>query len=109
MSTSAAQTLGERLPFEQLHHQVVGAFVLPDVVEYADVRVIHRRDGARLALESLGGLRPIRDVGWQHLDRDCAVQPRVFRAIDLSHAACAKRFQDFVRSEPLSAFQGHDG
>ena len=30
----------ERLPFEILHHEVIGAVLLADIVEHADVRVI---------------------------------------------------------------------
>jgi hypothetical protein len=35
----------------------------------------------------------------QNLDRDSAIQLRVLRAIDFTHAAGAERGQDLVRAE----------
>src|SRR4029453_18462185 len=43
----------ERRPFDILEHEVAFAVVPADVVECADVRVIQRRDRARLAFEAL--------------------------------------------------------
>ena len=54
---AARQAVGQRLALEELHHQVVGAVLVPDVEERADVRVAERRDGARLAREALARLR----------------------------------------------------
>ena len=34
------QTLGQRLPFEIFHHQIIGFVLVPDVVECADVGMI---------------------------------------------------------------------
>ena len=42
----------QRLAFEVFHHQEVDALVAADVVQGADVRMVQRRDGARLALEA---------------------------------------------------------
>ena len=50
---AAREAVGQRLPFEELHHQVVGAVLVPDVEERADVRVAERGNGARLAREPL--------------------------------------------------------
>ena len=44
------EQLGQRLAFDQLHHQVVG----PDVVQRADVGMIQRRHRACFPLEALG-------------------------------------------------------
>ena len=48
---AAHEAIGERLAIEQLHHEVVHAVLVPDVVDGADVRVVQRGDGARFALE----------------------------------------------------------
>jgi len=47
------QPLLEGLPFEQLHGDERLAFVFINVVDGADVGMIQRRRGARLALEAL--------------------------------------------------------
>ena len=51
------QAVGQRLAFQILHDQVVGAVLVSDVVERADVGMIQRRDGPRFAVEALLGLR----------------------------------------------------
>ena len=48
------QRSGNRLPVDELHHQVTAAVVLTDVVERADVRMIQRGDRARFPFEALG-------------------------------------------------------
>jgi hypothetical protein len=50
---AAAQQLPQRLPLEQLHHDVRAAEVVADVVDRADVGVVERGGDARLALEPL--------------------------------------------------------
>ena len=47
--TPLGEHLGERLAFDQLHHQIIRA----DVVKRADVGMIQGGDGARFALETL--------------------------------------------------------
>ena len=58
-----------------------------------------RGDGLRLALEARERVRVVGDGRGQDLDGDVAVELRVARAIDLSHAACSERRQDLVRAE----------
>jgi hypothetical protein len=43
----------QRLAFEQFQDQIVGVLMTTDVVKRADVWVIERRDGSRLAFEAL--------------------------------------------------------
>jgi hypothetical protein len=89
----------ERLPFQQLHHQVVGALVMADVVHRADVRVVQARNGSRFALESFPALRIPGHARWQNFDRHYATQPRVACAIHLTHPASAERGLNLVRAE----------
>ena len=81
--------LGERLALDQLHDQVVRA----DVEQRADIGMVQRGDGARLALEAvaepLGG----------DLHRHFAVQAGIGGAIDLAHAARADLFEDLVGAQ----------
>jgi hypothetical protein len=44
--------VGERRPFDQLHHKVIRAHV----VQRADIRMIQGRDRAGFAIEALGEL-----------------------------------------------------
>ncbi len=101
---AASEPLGQALALEILHHQVLGAVLVADVVQRADVRVAQARDRLRLALEP----RPDRLVGGeairQHLDRDEPVEPRVEGTVDLAHSAGAHQLLDLVRSEPCSCF-----
>jgi hypothetical protein len=75
-----AQRLVERqrsleiLALDTLHDEVVRA----DVVQRADVGMIQRRHGARLALEAIA------ELFGGNLDGDFAVQPRVVGTVDLT-------------------------
>ena len=72
----------ERLPFEKLHHHEAPSFVLPDVVEGADVRMAERRRGTRLPLEPLDGLGIARKFLGKKLDRHLTSKPRVLGPVD---------------------------
>ena len=68
---------GDRLALDELHHQVAAAFVLADIKQRADVRMIERRDRMRLALEAL------REWTLQRLDGDVTIEPHVEGAVDV--------------------------
>ena len=53
---ATGQAFGECLPFEILQHEEVDAVLMPDVEQRADVRMIERRDRARLAVEAVAQL-----------------------------------------------------
>ena len=93
------EALDERLSVEILHDEEVGAVVAPDVVQCADVRMIQRGHGARLALEALAGLRVVGDVGGQNFDSNIAVEPRVARFVDLAHPAGPESRANRIRSQ----------
>ena len=65
----------------------------------ADVGMVQRRNGARLALHALLQFRRRRKMGSQNFHGDGAIEARIARAIDLAHAARAKRRLDFVGTE----------
>ena len=104
---AAHEPVGERLAVEQLHHEVVHAVLVADVVNGADVRVVQRGDGAGLALEPAPAIRVCRDLARQHLDGDAAPQPIVVGTIDLAHAAFAERGDDLIGAEPGAGFERH--
>ena len=76
-------------------------------VERADVRVIERRDDARLPIEPLAEVRIAGDRFWQNFDGDCSIEARVLRAVHLAHAASADQRDDFVRAEAGAGREAH--
>jgi hypothetical protein len=101
------ETLEKRLALEQLHHEVVDAVLLADVVEHAEVGMVETGNGSRPALETRSTLGVLREFGRQHLDRDVATEPRVLRAVDLAHAPGADRGHDFVGAKANAGSEGH--
>ena len=92
----------QRRPVEELHDEERAAVVLADIVDGADVGVVQRRCGARLAAESLQGLGIVGEVGRQELQRDEALQPRILGFVDDAHAAAAQLLDDAVVRERLT-------
>ena len=69
----AAITRGQCLTFQILHHQVIDAVLLADIVQGADMRMIEAGNGARLSLETLTQLRLGGEMLGKYFDRDRAV------------------------------------
>src|SRR5262249_12344241 len=78
-----------------------------DVEEGADVRMVERRDDARLALEPLADLGVLGEVRGDQLHRDVTPEARVLRAVDLAHPAGAERGADLVGSELRAGSEAH--
>src|SRR5207253_1610501 len=104
----ARERVGERLPLQVLHDEVVDAVLMPDVVERADVRMVQPRDRPRLPLETLAQRRARGELRRQDFDGDVAAEARVAGAIDLAHAAGAERRDDFVGTEAREVLDGDD-
>jgi hypothetical protein len=67
-----------------------------DFENLADVRMIDRGHGQRLAPQALARVRVSRGVCGQQLDGDLTIEPRVAGTIDLAHPAGPNRGDDFV-------------
>ena len=104
---SLRQTIGERLPFQELHHKVINAVLVADVVQRADIRMGEARDRACLTLQPLPPPGVPKDGLEQDFDRDDPIEPRVPGAIHLSHPAGTCRRQDLVRPEPGAWGESH--
>src|SRR5690348_6008936 len=78
---------------------------MPHVVKRADVRMLERRNRARLALETLLHVGFRGQMLWQNLDGDVASQPRISRAVHLSHPARAYRAGYLIRPQFRSGRQ----
>src|SRR5262249_59284896 len=84
---------------QELNDQVLGAVLVADVVERADVGVRKRGDGLRLSLEALPDLLAAGEMRGKDLDGDRAVQPRVLRLVDLAHPSRPDGREDLVRTQ----------
>jgi Tol biopolymer transport system component len=104
---AACQASGQRLPFDQLHHEVVEVAVLADVEELSDVGMVEGRNRLGFDVEPGSQVRAIAPAIRDDLDRDGAPEARVDRAVDLAHAAVANAGDDFVRSELRPCSERH--
>jgi hypothetical protein len=97
--------LPERPAFNQLCHDVLAPVDGPNIQNSDKMRMIDRKGCLRFSLKapSRDGIREL--VG-QQLDGDPAIESRVNRPVDLSHAARANQRQDFVSAEASTRCQG---
>ena len=86
----------QRCAGDVLHHEVVEAALALDPVDRDDVGVVELGRGLRFLLESLDYLRVLRNVGWQDLDGDLAVERQVVRKEDRPHPALPHHPLDLV-------------
>ena len=84
----------QQLAVDVLHDDEVGARFFADVVGDGDVRRAEHRRGARFVQQPRAALRIGLERRRQELERDRPAKSRVFTAIHLSHAACAKALVD---------------
>src|SRR5262249_2467739 len=104
---SLLQPLEQRLAVQVLHDEEGAAMVLADIVRDACVRMGELRGGAGFAIEAPAELRTRRERFRKDLDRHAAIEPRVARAVDLTHAACTDGGNDLVWAEPRSGRERH--
>src|SRR5437016_4716267 len=100
----AGHESAQRLSLDELHRDVGDGFGAADVVDRNDVRMIERRRRARLLLEPPQRLGT-GHIGRKNLQRDVAIEFRVARAIDLSHAPGADRRENAIRPNQVSRFK----
>jgi hypothetical protein len=78
-----------------------------DPVNAGDVRVIERCEDLSFTLETCEPVDIGRERVRQYFERDVALKPRVACTIDLTHAAGAKRRDDFIRAESSPGLKAH--
>ena len=83
-----------------------GAFA-GEAVDLCDVRVIEGRERLRFAIEACEALRFEREVGWQDLQRDVALELRVAGLVDLAHATRADEGVNLVGTETRAGGESH--
>ena len=93
----------QRRAVDVLQHEIART----QVVNLTDVRMVQRRNRARLLLESTDAVRVRGQFLRQHLDGDLPIKAFVTCAIHLAHPAPAEERDDFVRAEARTRLQGH--
>jgi hypothetical protein len=78
----ACDSFLERPTLHQLHDDERRAILLAEVVDGANVRVVERRGGARLAHEAIERLPVVRQLHWEELHRVVAAEPGVLGLVD---------------------------
>src|ERR1043166_6024834 len=107
--TGVAQTLAQRLAFEELEDDVERLAVRAEVVDGYEVRRVEQAEGAGLLLEARHDLlRAAPGDGREELDGHVAGQLRVAGAIDLSHASRADERDDLVAADLVAWLQVHE-
>src|SRR5437667_5893097 len=101
------QPRGEGLPFQILHHEVIGAVLMADIVEHANVGVVEARDRLRLALETRFHLCVIGEMRRKDFDGDRAIQARIAGFVNLALPTRADGGKDFVRAEFRACSEDH--
>src|SRR4051812_27634460 len=94
---SVPEALFNRGPFNDFHHQIVGA----DVVESADVCVVQSRDGPCFTLKTVG------EAFTADLQGYITVEPRVPRTVNLAHSAHPEQPENLVWTENRSVSEWH--
>src|SRR5215831_2742668 len=81
--------------------------MLADLIDVRDVGMIEGRGSLGLLFEAAHPIFLRGKMGRQKIQRNIAVQPRIFRQIDFAHAALAKLRADFVTAEFGGGFKRH--
>src|SRR5262245_51768120 len=91
------ESIGQRQPLDELHHQ--GRFAVGVVyrVERSDVGMVERGERLGLSIETRHALRRHQAIG-EHFDRHFPIQPAVSGSVHLSHTALADLGGDFVNA-----------
>ena len=96
---TARDALRQILAFDQLHHQRVRITAFLESVNVRDVRMVECGEGLRFAREPRQPIRIAGERVGQNFQRHVAIELRVPRAIDLSHAPGSQDGEDLVRAE----------
>ena len=100
---SIGQALGEALPLDETHAEVMLALVLADLVDRDDARMIEvgRRLGLGIEAEDVGLIGEL--AGEDHLQRDGPVEAHLPGLKDNAHAAAGDLADDLVVAEVADA------
>src|SRR5262245_59167971 len=103
------QPRAQYFAFEHFGDEVRRAFVIANVMDRQDVRMVERRGRSRLLLESAQSAKVLGELGGQDLDCNLAVEPSVAGLVDLAHPARAERSENFVWAQNCACGNVHFG
>ena len=89
---------GEVVAIDARHHEEHEVPDFVDRIDGDDVRMAQLRGGLRFAQKARAHIAPERQLGWQQLDGDKALEPAVLGAIHDSHSATADFLVELVGS-----------
>src|SRR5262245_33788668 len=104
---SSRDDIRECLAVDQLEDDADDAIRVFESVHGGDVGMVQRGEQLGLALKTGETIGILRERFGQNLDGDLALQPRIRRAIDFAHSACADQAENFVRAEPGARIERH--
>jgi hypothetical protein len=104
---ASSNSVGERLPLHQLHHERTAAVRPFQAVDLRDVRMVQRCQRLGFTLETCQPLGVEGHSFRQHFNRDLPSEVRIRRPIHLSHAPHADKGGDFIRAEVSTNGQRH--
>src|ERR1700691_3911018 len=93
---TALQAVGKGFTFDVLHDQIVGAVLAANVIERANVWMVQAGDGTGFAFKTLAQFRCVGQMWWKNFQRHRAIEARILRAVNFTHATSANRRNDFV-------------
>jgi len=80
--------VGQRVTFDELHHERARCARFLEAVDVRDVRMIQRGEQVRFAFEARQALGIGREQIGEDLDGDVAMEQRVSRSLRRRRAAC---------------------
>jgi hypothetical protein len=102
-----SEPIGEGRPFDQFKDQRLDTAAVLESVDAGNIGMAQRCQGPGFALETGDPLGVARNQVGDDLQRDLSPEPAVPGAVNLTHSACAKGRDDFVRAEPVANREGH--
>ena len=100
------EAVSQRQAFHQFHDEEGSAFVLADVVDRADVRVIQRGGRPGFGSEPFHGRQIIGQVLGHELECHGTAQTDIFGSVHDAHPACAELADDSIVGDGLSQHAG---
>ena len=86
----------KHLAFDQFQDEVARVVGFEQIVNRREVRVIERRQSARLSPQTRHALGIVGERAHQHLDGDIAAELRIVSAVHLPHPARPEAMEDLV-------------
>src|SRR5262249_33810521 len=96
LEPSRCHELAERLTIDELVDDEVRTLSLSDLINSDDVRMVESRGGPRFLLESSYSFSFGCEFGGQQFDRNLAIESRIDRQMNITHAAFAERGEQAV-------------